>query len=358
MTLKTDILARFSGEAGERPVYLPDLTLWYDWHQGKGTLPNQWKSYSLPEVARALGAPVWLVARPWRVETPGVQVVTTETEGERVVRFETPAGILVARWKLGPDGDWWQTEYPVKTREDLPAAQELARARSYAVDPADLARLRGMVGDDGVLALELPRRPYSDLLHEFLGWSEGLLLVSEPAVGEIVTGLELKLQELVQEMATLPGHLILSPDNLDSQYISPTVFQAYLADSYRLTADVLHQHNKHLLVHVGGPVKHILALLAGVGVDGVEGISRPPQGDVSLAQAREIAGADLTLWGGIPQDFLLDIHDREEFETAVLQAAQEAKGDRRVILGVADRVPVDAELARLEAIPALIERAF
>jgi hypothetical protein len=29
-----------------------------------------------------------------------------------------------------------------------------------------------------------------------------------------------------------------------------------------------------------------------------------------------------------------------------------------MLLGVADRVPVDAELGRLEAIPALVERAW
>jgi hypothetical protein len=30
--------------------------------------------------------------------------------------------------------------------------------------------------------------------------------------------------------------------------------------------------------------------------------------------------------------------------------------DSRMILGVADRVPVDAEVSRLEAIPSLVER--
>ena len=48
----------------------------------------------------------------------------------------------------------------------------------------------------------------------------------------------------------------------------------------------------------------------------------------------------------------------EEFETAVASAAQEAAGDGRIILGVADRVPVDADLGRLEAIPGLIEHGF
>jgi hypothetical protein len=357
MTSKADILARFSGAADPRPLYLPDLTLWYDWHQSRGTLPRGWQKYSLARIARALNAPGWLTARPWRVETPGVKTTTTQEGNERVVRSQTPAGDLVARWTLGPEGDWWQTEYPVKTKEDLSAVLELVKARSYVLDTAELARQEAMVGDDGVLAIEIPRRPYSDVLHQFLGWSEGLLLVSEPAVGEIITGLELKLQDLVKEVARLPGRLILSPDNLDGQFISPTVFQAYLADSYRLSADVLHEQDKRLLVHVGGPARHLLALLAAMGVDGVEGVAGPPQGDVSLAEARQLAGPDLILWGGIAQDFLLAAREDEEFRAAVRKAVQEAAGDSRAILGVADRVPVGAELSRLKAMPDLIRQA-
>jgi hypothetical protein len=338
-------------------LYLPDLTLWYDWHQSRGTLPSGWEDYSLPQVARAMGAPVWWVARPWRIETPGVEIVTTKEDGKRVVRSQTPSGKLVAGWTLmGANGDWWQTEYPVKTKEDLAAALELVNARTYVLDASELARMQSLVGDDGVLAIEIPRRPYSDVLHELLGWSEGLLLLGEPAVEDIITILEGKLQRLVQEVAKLPGQVVLAPDNLDGQFIPPPAFRAHLTGSYRATAEVLHQGGRYLVVHVGGPIRHLLAPLAEAGVDGLEGIAGPPQGDVTLAEAREIAGPALTLWGGIPQDFIHDTHDREEFEAAVMSAAQEARGDGRTMLGVADRVPVDADLSRLEAIPALAER--
>ena len=47
MPLKADILARFSGAGRDHPFYLPDLTLWYEWHKSKGTLPDAWKDFSL-----------------------------------------------------------------------------------------------------------------------------------------------------------------------------------------------------------------------------------------------------------------------------------------------------------------------
>ncbi|MBN1221400.1 MAG: hypothetical protein JXM69_20925 [Anaerolineae bacterium] len=354
MTLKADILARFAGEGDERSFYLPDLTLWYTWHQRKQSLPAKWQDCSLPEIARSMGVPGWLTATPWRVEAPGIDITTSENEQERVIIAATSTAKLVWRWQVGPDGDWWQTEYPVKTVDDLPALLELAQARIYVLDATGLAELESAAGDDGLLALEIPRRPYSILLHEFLGWGDGLLLLNEPLLDEIVAILETKTHEFVREMVQLPGQIILSPDNLDGQFISPPVFQAYLADSYHLTADELHQHDKYLLVHVGGPIRHLLAPLAETGIDGLQGIAGLPQGNASLIQARGLTGPDITLWGGIPQNFLLDTHPREEFEAAVAQAAQDAAVDNRMILGIADRVPAQAELSRLEAIPELV----
>jgi hypothetical protein len=355
MTLKSHFLAR---SAGERPTVLLDLGRWFKWHQGRGTLPDRWADSSLSQIARDLGAPAWLAVRPWRIETPGVEQETTETGAERVTRWETSAGTLTARWTIGPDGDWWQAEHLVKTSSDLAAAVELARARSYILDPVDWSKLETMAGDDGVLAIEVPRRPYSDLLHDFLGWGEGLFLLAEPAIADILDALESALVRCVEQMALLPAHVALAPDNLDGQFVSPTAFQRYLSASYRRTAEALQRQAKPTLVHVGGPIRHLLAPLADTGVTGVEGVAGPPQSDASLTEARALAGPAFTLWGGIPQDLLLDTHDRAAFDAAVTQAAREARGDERAILGVADRVPVEADLDRLRAIPSLVQRAM
>ena len=63
----------------------------------------------------------------------------------------------------------------------------------------------------------------------------------------------------------------------------------------------------------------------------------------------------MTLWGGIPQDLVLQTHDRSEFEAAVTQTASTAREDGHVLLGIADRVPADADLDRIQAIPELIQ---
>jgi hypothetical protein len=359
MTPHDAILQRLRGDTAGSPLFLPNLTLWYGWHSEHGTLPTAWRGWSLPQIARSLDVPAWQAARPYVVNWGAVEVVRAESAGERVIQYRASDGALTERWTLGPDGDWWQTEYPVKTPDDLPLLVQIAANRRYVVDTTKLERLQREVGDDGVVAVELPRRPFSQVFLEWLGWSDGLLLFfdAQELVEEIIAVLEDQVQVLVEQIASLPGQVVVSPDNLDAQFVSPAFFKRYLAASYRRTAGLLHAHDKVLLAGTGGPIRKLLAPLAATGVDGLDGVSGPPQSDASLAEARSWVGADFILWGGIPQDALLPDFDPDQFEAIVAQAAREASAAPRAILGVADVVPIHADLARLHAIPTLIAQS-
>jgi hypothetical protein len=331
------------------PRYVPDLTLWYPWHAERGTLPGRWKGMSLPAVCRDLGVPAWRTVKPWRVELPGIEVRDTRTDAERTLRWTAPSGTLTSRWVLGPDGDWWRSEYPVKSRDDMAAAREVADARRYVMVPDEAVSIEKTESGNDMTAIELPQRPWSELFHAFLGWSEGLMLfLEEPdSLQAVVAALEKKLQRLVVEAALLPGRMVLSPDNLDGQFVTPSAFEENLAASYRATAEALHAGGKLLVVHVGGPVRTLLPGLAASGVDCVEGVCGTPQGDTSLAEARALCGQSVTLWGGIAQDFLLPTRSQDEFEAAADAAFAETARDPRAVVGVADRVPVGALPERL-----------
>ena len=344
-----EILNRLRG-ASLRPLYMPDLTLWYAWHSGRGTLPAAWRADSLAAVCRRMGVPAWCPARPWRLETPGLEVQTVEQAGERTVRWQAPSGTLQARWTLGPDGDWWQAEYPVKSAADLPSAAQIVAARVYRLEPERLDAARRETGESGPVVAELPMRPYSELLHVFLGWSEGFMLLFEAPerIAGLLTTLESKLQGLVRELAGLPADVVLSPDNLDGQFITPPAFAEHLLPSYRATARTL--AGRLLAVHAGGMVRGLLPGLAEAGVDLIQGVCGPPQSDAGLAEARAVCGEKVALWGGIAQDLLLAGTEEKEFDRACREAFTAAGSDPRIVVGVADKVPVDALPERLEAL--------
>jgi hypothetical protein len=53
MNSSVDLLARFSDEGGGQPLCLPDLTMWHEWHQGRGTLPKWAVVWQAIEEARS-----------------------------------------------------------------------------------------------------------------------------------------------------------------------------------------------------------------------------------------------------------------------------------------------------------------
>jgi hypothetical protein len=340
------------------PRFLPDLTTWHAWHDSHGTIPDPWKGGDLPAICRALGVPEWRVVRPWRLELPGIAVDRRQDATEKVVTWNVDGTTLRARWVFGPDGDWWQSEYPVKSRADLDAARKIVAARTYIAEPARIPRADGSRADL-MMALELPRSPLPELFHAFLGWSEGLMLfLEEPDfVRELAGMLDEKVRGITGEIARMDGVLAIAPDNLDARFIGPDMFSDSIAPLYARVAGLLHGEGKSLVVHVGGPVRSLLPGLAACGVDCAEGICGAPQGDSTLAEARAACGPEMVLWGGIAQDFLLSTRTAEEFAAAAGSAFAEAAADGCAVVGVADMVPLDAVPERLRELARMARAA-
>ena len=331
------------------PSLVLDLSLWYSRNSERDSLPGRYRCWPLQDIYNDLGLVPWIIKRPWSVSYDGIDYSETRDNSRRIRSWKTPEGALEARWEPGPDGDWWQTEYPVKDASDLAMVEGVIRSMRYEL-PDDLPEGNS---DD---VIELPMRPYSELLHSFLGWTEGFLIAMEE--DEIISGLvdlmEGKYAQLVQDLLRFPLMTFLAPDNLDANFISPGIFSNHMATAYRRTVDALHTGARSLTVHLGGNSRPLLAPLVACGGDCLEGICGPPQGDASIPEARSLVGPGTMLWGGLAQDYLLPSCTDGEFRHACSEAMEEVQADDRSILGVADRVPPDATFDRIEYLARLI----
>lgn len=334
-----------------RPLFMPDLSLWFDWHSKRETLPEGYRESSLAEIASALNCPAWIVHTPWQLEYDGIEVTRRQINTLRSVKYHTKSKVLTETWSLGPDGDWWQTEYPVKDEEDLDAAEEIVRGMQYRLKSSEPPEAES--NPDIINVIQLPKSPYSDMLHTMLGWSDGLMLMmaEEDRLTEMLEVMEEKRRELIQNLAgRVSNSIFLAPDNLDGQFISPAAFEKHMRSSYQADCEIVHRRDNYLWVHMGGISKHLLAPLAGSGIDGLAGVSGPPQSDVTLPAAREATGPNITLWGGIPQDYVMPMVDRALLIESIEAAIAFAASDQRTIIGIADHVPVDADFSRLQEI--------
>jgi len=346
MSLHSVLRARLVGAGGSEPLFLADLTGWYRNHLRRGALPSPWQGMSLDDIYRSLGLPLWDVVRPWREETPGLDRAE-ETDGRmRTVAVETASGTLVWQWELTDDGEWVQVGFPISGAADLPAAVLWARSLGYVIESQGLTERQAAIGDAGLLALELPRRPLVQLAAELMGWQRAPRLMAEPAVALIMEPLEQQVQELATALAQLAVELLMSPDDLSQAFVSLDLFRQHLLPSYLRTAQELGIYFKGLLVRVDGPIDALLPLLGESGICAAAGV---PEGEAgqTLGTMSAALGERLTLWGGIPGTLLRPGVDLSAFEAAVRRAVADARGHRGVLLGISGRVPPDADLGRL-----------
>ena len=322
-----DLLLTAIGGAEKPLLFVPDYTLQVD--------------RDPIEIARKLDVPAWVPVKPWNLEY-GLPTEDRSSPEERSVEWHTQSRTLTARWTLGPDGDWWQTEYPVKDEEDLSALADVVDSISLIPDTEGFRQKTYEIGNNGLVVSELPMQPYSFLLHHFLGWTEGLMLamMNGDIIANLRSTLEDKFNALVSQMVGLDAEVFLYPDNLDAQFVPPSTFEEHLLKSYALCNEILHGASKRTVVHVGGMIRPILKQLASTSVDVIEGVCGPPQSDADLKDAREIAGDTVILWGGIAQDFVLETYSQEAFANEVGRVLRDAESLEGVIIGIADKVPV------------------
>jgi uroporphyrinogen-III decarboxylase len=83
-------------------------------------------------------------------------------------------------------------------------------------------------------------------------------------------------------------------------------------------------------VHCHGKVSGLLDSFLEMGVDSIDPVEPPPQGDIELAEARRRVGDRMTFYGNI-EFSLMDLGTPDEIEHAVIRAIREGGTERMVI---------------------------
>lgn len=111
--------------------------------------------------------------------------------------------------------------------------------------------------------------------------------------------------------------------------MSPRSFDEFVVPFDGQLVQWLKQRGALTTLHCHGRVEHALTGMVEMGVDGTDPVEPPPQGDVTYAQARDIAGDQLTLIGN------LEFSDLCNAEPAFIEKQVRdilSMGTRRVIL--------------------------
>ena len=161
---------------------------------------------------------------------------------------------------------------------------------------------------------------------------------------------------LLDDIIDGPFKVLIVGDNHDSMVQSPDIFNKFTFDYYQELARRLHAHGKYLAVHVDGEMRGLLGLMAECGVDCIDAATPAPMFSLTPEQARQEAGKDMILSGGIPATIFGNTGTDRDFEETVKRWLDIRMNSPRLFLAAGDQVPTDAPWHRIEMLSELVER--
>jgi len=240
----------------------------------------------------------------------------------------TPKGDLTTTDKHRPGiATSWYTEPLVKTVEDAEALLSVP----YEFVPPDLSPALQYIEKVGERALaeaniSTPLVSVSRLMHfdQFLLWCAAERDLIHRLISTMAERVRLGL-EYVLAAGLGPCFWMGGSEQATPPMMSPAMYDDFVVRYDAPLMDLIHQHGGLVHVHCHGKVRGILDRLVAMGVDLLDPIEPPPDGDVTMAEARELTKGKITLLGNIEfreLEFASPSRIRELVRTAIREAGE------------------------------------
>jgi uroporphyrinogen-III decarboxylase len=301
-----------------RIAYAPNYWQWFAHHRNHGTLPTEIAHCRTQlDLIRHLGLDIFSrniycdEQRGWwgGLAEPifqGLEHATREGHDGRDLVIEhtysTPTGTLTERLRyVRAESTLVQEKFLVDDYESqLDAFAAFIQARRWRFLLERWAEWKIKAGTEGVVVAGEVCSPLK-MLHILLGTQNAtFFLMDQPErATELLKLHEAAMLDLVAQLVTGGVRVVMCMDNLDAAFHPPHYIEQYSASFYERAAQLCHRHGALLMIHACGRQRDNLKLIAGLGVDGLEGVAFPPLGDVELDEALRLAGDRFIATGGI-----------------------------------------------------------
>ena len=286
---------------------------------------------------------------PYTTKMHGVDVTETPSvsSGTVILRrtYATPVGSIYEDEQREPGvGQWhamrswrdvspWQTERLIKGPEDYKVLKYIVENTEYIPDYFPVEQAMDWLGDEGVVADQMPHSPMQMLMIDWIGSEGGRFFIHHAKYPDLVEDLYRAISKsrepLYEIAAKSPAPITLCGDNIDGVLVNPKLFQKYFMPEYEKMGRVLHEHGKLMAVHMDGRVGVLKDLIAKTPIDIIEGLPSPPMGDLPIGKALSL-WKDKVVWLGFPGS--VKILGPEEVKKHALNLLREiGSGDRLVI---------------------------
>jgi len=190
------------------------------------------------------------------------------------------------------------------------------------------------LGETGIVLGDLPDALL--LTVEIFGFSRFLMLYADnpPLVFKLLNFFQERILNYAQhllENGAITLYRICGPEYATPPYMSPTSFDKLVTPYDRELISLLHKYGAKARLHSHGKIKKVLPSFLEIGIDATDPVEPPPDGDVTLTEAREVLGRKVTLFGNI-EERLFETGSKDDVEEAVQKAIGEGAAGGSFVL--------------------------
>ncbi|MCK6579388.1 MAG: hypothetical protein L6Q98_14950 [Anaerolineae bacterium] len=318
--------------AGERPDIIPYTIYEWLWRD----LPDDpgWQ----PLFDLGLGV-------TWHLPT----VKTTYPDVEYRTKVWTEQGVEIEQRTLHtPVGDLketfvdgWHKKYLLETSADYAIMTHIVRSAVIEPDYERFLEQERALPPFGVALAHVGRTPIQVILVDYAG-VENLgyhLFDLEAEVMALYEAMLANFRRTIEIAAAGPGRLIYLLENFSADMIGPARYQKLILPVYDELFPILHSAGKFVSTHYDGKLSSCKDLIARAPMDVLESLTAPPEGDLTLAQARAV-WPDKRFWSNLNiGSYLLPADELSQLvRERVRQAAPDGRG---LAFGVSEHLPVN-----------------
>lgn len=142
------------------------------------------------------------------------------------------------------------------------------------------------------------------------------------------------------ETQVVDMYRVCGPEYATPPYMSPEFFKKYVYPYLCEITDLIHSYGAKVRIHSHGKIGQVLDMIIDSGADATDPCEAPPDGDITLADAKRRAGDKLTIFGNIELK-LLENGTPDEVKKEVIKCMESAKdGGRYVIMPTASPINI------------------
>jgi hypothetical protein len=278
----------------------------------------------------------YLVTPPQRITTETRPLPNGHSETRGVI--DTPKGELTFITRHDPiSNTTWQVKYPVESMEEIEKIASVPWELPDALDGVDQIDKSPDIPPDferrGILETRIssPFVCVSGMMR--YEWFLELTLTEHDLIAELTEICRQRILDVLHTLLTEPGIeyvWIGGSEWVTPPMASPATYDALVQEQERSLIAYIHGQGDIVVhVHCHGNVRHALPRTIERGGDYTEPVEPPPDGDITMVEAKAVADGRITLGGNIECRVLAN--ESEVAVEAAVHAAFEG-GKRRFVL--------------------------